>query len=130
MSARGDVGAALQRIVAESCSRVRLRRWQDVNQVVANRALFFEAGFCRAHVHVAIDLRRVHADDFNAADAEITGSRHSLGQCHRQRAFAAGSGAHDEEGRRQRRVRARPRVVAAGHLTTLPSRQNVMGKCL
>ena len=91
-AARGDLPHQPGRIGAKLRRRIALVGIDDIDQMMRHRGALCGAWLGRAHVHAAVHLRRVHADDLD---------RIACGDLERERGLAAGGGPHQQDGRGQ-----------------------------
>lgn len=91
-AARDDLADQPQRVRTEFRGRIRVGRVDDVDQVMRHARAFLARRFRGADIHVAVDERRIDADDLDRA---------ARGERQRRRGLA-GSGGAEQAGDRRR----------------------------
>lgn len=80
-AARGDLTDQAQRVGAETRGRIRVGRIDDVDQMVRHARALFARRLRGADIHVAVDERRIDADDLDRAARGERQRRGRLARC-------------------------------------------------
>lgn len=80
-AARGDLADQAQRVRAETRGRIRIGRIDDVDQVMRHARALVARRLRGADIHVAVDERRIDADDLDRATRGERQRRGRLARC-------------------------------------------------